>query len=158
MIIGVCNGRGPREALAAAPTQSGAHCLSRPLRGLGEAWHEFDGWVESNGVQDCGRSVRVLSRRTRNELQSDRLADRTQSPVGRIGSASYIHELAGHLANTKVRRHAKVGGMQRFKREIMSKIFVNIGLSLDGYMAPEGMTMENWDTPEYKNWGAKWGQ
>ncbi|KAF0204902.1 MAG: deaminase-reductase domain-containing [Gallionellaceae bacterium] len=36
----------------------------------------------------------------------------------------------------------------------MSKIFVNIGLSLDGYMAPEGMTMDN---PEYKNWGAKWG-
>src|SRR5258708_12773286 len=39
----------------------------------------------------------------------------------------------------------------------MSKLFVNIGLSLDGYMAPEGMTMENWDKPEYKNWGAKWG-
>ena len=39
----------------------------------------------------------------------------------------------------------------------MSKIFVNIGLTLDGYMAPEGMTMENWETPEYKNWGAKWG-
>src|SRR5687768_17926957 len=36
----------------------------------------------------------------------------------------------------------------------MSKVFVNIGLSLDGYMAPEGMTMEN---PEYKGWGAKWG-
>ena len=36
----------------------------------------------------------------------------------------------------------------------MSKVFVNIGLSLDGYMAPEGMTMEN---PEYKNWSAKWG-
>jgi hypothetical protein len=36
----------------------------------------------------------------------------------------------------------------------MSKVFVNIGLSLDGYMAPEGMTMEN---PEYKNWGTKWG-
>jgi len=39
----------------------------------------------------------------------------------------------------------------------MSKIFVNIGLSLDGYMAPEGMTMENWSRPEYKDWGAKWG-
>lgn len=39
----------------------------------------------------------------------------------------------------------------------MSKVFVNIGLSLDGYMAPEGMTMEHWDKPEYKNWGAKWG-
>ncbi|MCS6848395.1 MAG: dihydrofolate reductase family protein [Anaerolineae bacterium] len=39
----------------------------------------------------------------------------------------------------------------------MSKIFVSISLSLDGYMAPEGMTMENWDKPEFKNWGAKWG-
>ena len=36
----------------------------------------------------------------------------------------------------------------------MGKVFVNIGLSLDGYMAPEGMTMGK---PEYKNWGAKWG-
>lgn len=39
----------------------------------------------------------------------------------------------------------------------MSKVFVNIGLSLDGYMAPEGMTLENWERPEYKNWGANWG-
>ena len=39
----------------------------------------------------------------------------------------------------------------------MTKIFVNIALSLDGYMAPEGMTIEHWETPEYKNWGAKWG-
>src|SRR5690242_6494438 len=36
----------------------------------------------------------------------------------------------------------------------MSKVFVNIGLTLDGYMAPEGMTMHD---HEYKNWGAKWG-
>ncbi len=39
----------------------------------------------------------------------------------------------------------------------MSRVFVNIGLSLDGYMAPEGMTLENWETPEHKNWGVKWG-
>lgn len=39
----------------------------------------------------------------------------------------------------------------------MSKVFVNIGLSLDGYMTPEGMTIDNWDNPEYKNWGNKWG-
>ncbi len=39
----------------------------------------------------------------------------------------------------------------------MSKVFVNIGLSLDGYMAPEGMTVENWGRPEYQDWGAKWG-
>ncbi len=39
----------------------------------------------------------------------------------------------------------------------MSRVFVNIGLSLDGYMAPEGMTIEHWSTPEYEDWGAKWG-
>jgi len=39
----------------------------------------------------------------------------------------------------------------------MSNVFVNIGLSLDGYMAPEGMTMEHWDEPEYRDWGVKWG-
>lgn len=39
----------------------------------------------------------------------------------------------------------------------MSKVFANIALSLDGYMAPEGMTVENWDNPGYKNWGKKWG-
>jgi len=36
----------------------------------------------------------------------------------------------------------------------MSKVFVSVGLSLDGYLAPDGMTMEN---PGYKNWGEKWG-
>jgi len=39
----------------------------------------------------------------------------------------------------------------------MSKVFVNIALSLDGYMAPEGMTLQHWQTPQYKSWGAKWG-
>ena len=39
----------------------------------------------------------------------------------------------------------------------MNKVFVNIVLSLDGYMAPEGMSLEHWDSPEYKDWGAKWG-
>ncbi|GAB4111688.1 MAG: dihydrofolate reductase family protein [Roseiflexaceae bacterium] len=39
----------------------------------------------------------------------------------------------------------------------MGKVFVNIGLSLDGYIAPEGMTLENWDRPDYQDWGAKWG-
>jgi dihydrofolate reductase len=39
----------------------------------------------------------------------------------------------------------------------MGKVFVNIALSLDGYMAPEGMALEHWNDPGYKNWGAKWG-
>lgn len=39
----------------------------------------------------------------------------------------------------------------------MSKVFANIGLSLDGYMAPEGMTLEHWSNPGYKHWGAQWG-
>jgi dihydrofolate reductase len=36
----------------------------------------------------------------------------------------------------------------------MTKVFISVGLSLDGYLAPDGMTMEN---PGYKNWGTKWG-
>jgi dihydrofolate reductase len=39
----------------------------------------------------------------------------------------------------------------------MSKVFVNIALSLDGYMAPEGMSIEHWNDPGYMNWGAQWG-
>lgn len=39
----------------------------------------------------------------------------------------------------------------------MSRTFVNIGLSLDGYMAPKGMSLEHWSTPDHENWGAKWG-
>ena len=39
----------------------------------------------------------------------------------------------------------------------MGKVFVNIGLTLDGYMAPEGMDLKHWQTPDYKSWGAKWG-
>ncbi|KGI79021.1 dihydrofolate reductase family protein [Oleiagrimonas soli] len=39
----------------------------------------------------------------------------------------------------------------------MRKVFVNIGLSLDGFMAPEGMTLAHWSQPDYKDWGAKWG-
>jgi dihydrofolate reductase len=39
----------------------------------------------------------------------------------------------------------------------MNKVFVNIALSLDGYMAPDGMAIEHWKDPGYKSWGAKWG-
>jgi dihydrofolate reductase len=43
------------------------------------------------------------------------------------------------------------------QEESMGKVFVNIALSLDGYLAPEGMTLENWDKPDDKDWAAKWG-
>lgn len=38
----------------------------------------------------------------------------------------------------------------------MSKVFVNVGMSLDGYIAPEGMDMAHADDPDYKDWMAKW--
>ena len=38
----------------------------------------------------------------------------------------------------------------------MSKVFLNIGFSLDGYIALEGKTMENWDRPEFMDWCTKW--
>lgn len=37
---------------------------------------------------------------------------------------------------------------------VVGTVFVSVALSLDGYMAPEGMTMGR---PEYRNWGVKWG-
>jgi hypothetical protein len=39
----------------------------------------------------------------------------------------------------------------------VNKVFVNIGLSLDGYMAPEGVTVEHRDDLGYKDWGALMG-
>jgi dihydrofolate reductase len=38
--------------------------------------------------------------------------------------------------------------------EGMGKVFVSIALSLDGFMAPEGMTIANWDKPE--RWAGQW--
>ena len=38
-----------------------------------------------------------------------------------------------------------------------ARVFVNIGLSLDGDMAQDGLAMEKWDNSEFKKWGAKWG-
>lgn len=38
----------------------------------------------------------------------------------------------------------------------MSRVFVNVGMSLDGYIAPEGMDMAHADDPGYKSWLSKW--
>ena len=44
------------------------------------------------------------------------------------------------------------------KESEMSKVFVNVGMSLDGYIAPEGMDLEHADDPTYKDWMGKWMQ
>ncbi|HEX6147910.1 MAG TPA: dihydrofolate reductase family protein [Acidimicrobiia bacterium] len=36
------------------------------------------------------------------------------------------------------------------------KVFVSVSMSLDGYLAPEGMDMEHIDDPGYKDWLSKW--
>jgi dihydrofolate reductase len=36
------------------------------------------------------------------------------------------------------------------------KVFVNVSMSLDGYMAPEGMDLEHFADPGYKDWRNKW--
>jgi dihydrofolate reductase len=61
---------------------------------------------------------------------------------------SMAEQQAAHGSAETADRHSNLRG------GFMGKVFVNVGLSLDGYMAPVGMTMEN---PQYKNWGAKWG-
>lgn len=39
-----------------------------------------------------------------------------------------------------------------------SKVFFDVGMSLDGFIAPEGMDMAHADDPEYKQWLNKWMQ
>jgi dihydrofolate reductase len=36
------------------------------------------------------------------------------------------------------------------------KVFFEVGASLDGFIAPEGMTMDHADDPEYKQWLSQW--
>jgi len=40
----------------------------------------------------------------------------------------------------------------------MSKVFFSVGMSLDGFIAPEGMELEHGDDPTYQDWGSQWGK
>jgi dihydrofolate reductase len=38
----------------------------------------------------------------------------------------------------------------------MGKVFFSVGMSLDGFMAPEGMALAHADDPNYKDWLSQW--
>jgi dihydrofolate reductase len=38
----------------------------------------------------------------------------------------------------------------------MGNVFFSVGMSLDGFIAPEGMTMDHADDPDYKDWLSQW--
>jgi dihydrofolate reductase len=38
----------------------------------------------------------------------------------------------------------------------MGKVFFSVGISLDGFMAPEGMDLAHADDPNYKDWLSQW--
>ncbi len=38
----------------------------------------------------------------------------------------------------------------------MGKVFFSVGMSLDGFMAPEGMDIAYADDPNYKDWASQW--
>jgi dihydrofolate reductase len=40
----------------------------------------------------------------------------------------------------------------------MTKVFFSVGMSLDGFMAPEGMDMEHAADPSYNDWLSQWGE
>jgi len=40
----------------------------------------------------------------------------------------------------------------------MSKVFFNVGMSLDGFMAPEGMDLTHADDPSFNDWMEQWSQ
>jgi len=37
-----------------------------------------------------------------------------------------------------------------------NKVFFDVAASLDGFIAPEGMTLDHADDPEYKQWLKQW--
>jgi dihydrofolate reductase len=39
-----------------------------------------------------------------------------------------------------------------------NKVFFDMAISLDGFIAPEGMDLAHADNPEYKQWANKWGE
>lgn len=38
----------------------------------------------------------------------------------------------------------------------MTRVFVSVAMTLDGYIAPDGMDMEHADDPGYKDWMSRW--
>jgi dihydrofolate reductase len=40
----------------------------------------------------------------------------------------------------------------------MTKVFFSVGMSLDGFMAPEGMDLTHADDPNFKDWMSQWEQ
>ena len=38
----------------------------------------------------------------------------------------------------------------------MGKVFFSVGMSLDGFMAPEGMDLAHADDPNYNDWLSQW--
>jgi hypothetical protein len=38
----------------------------------------------------------------------------------------------------------------------MGKVFFSVGMSLDGFIAPEGMDLAHADDPNYKDWLSQW--
>jgi dihydrofolate reductase len=40
----------------------------------------------------------------------------------------------------------------------MSKVFVSVSVSLDGYVVPPGMDLEHAGAPTHEDWGAQWGK
>jgi dihydrofolate reductase len=67
------------------------------------------------------------------------------------------HSLLLHIESAWIVHNGLWQAPAGSQEECMGKVFVNIALSLDGYMVPEGMNLENWGNPAHKDWGAKWG-
>jgi dihydrofolate reductase len=40
----------------------------------------------------------------------------------------------------------------------MTKVFFSVGMSLDGFIAPEGMDLTHADDPNFKDWMSLWGE
>src|SRR6266542_3153579 len=63
-------------------------------------------------------------------------------------------------APREARRRASsaLARVRRLRRYSMGNVFFSVGMSLDGFMAPEGMDLAHADDPNYKDWLSQWNE
>src|SRR3954470_22528544 len=79
------------------------------------------------------------------------------------GSLSWWRLVAHRLrmgVENRVRRsrppRSGVDSERARRRSAMGRVFFSIGMSLDGFIAPEGMNLAHAHDPTFKEWGALW--
>src|SRR6185437_3140380 len=97
------------------------------------------------------------------QLAAQRLDQRPERLF--VAAAGGLHQGLGDFAHFSMTGPMSGAPGRRFttrphhERTVhMSKVFVSVSVSLDGYLAPPGMDLEHAGDPAHQDWGAQWGK